>query len=187
MWARTARSQAPQRAEQRCRIAYRKVRRKLGKFIMRCGLHQQHRHAAAGKRALHVDRGIADKPDVGAWLDAAWLQGKLDRRAVRFIGMGIARPDDAAEQRRPAEMCGLVAQDGAGLVADDGKIVPAGGKLAQHVGAARERREALQVNRAEAVEIDPLRLFPALAEDKREALAQAEPDPLAGLLERPQR
>src|SRR5581483_6815028 len=42
------------------------------------------------------------------------------------------------------------------------------------LGAAGQQRQALEVDDAEAVEIDALRLLPALAEDRRKRLAQAE-------------
>src|SRR5260370_12581000 len=43
------------------------------------------------------------------------------------------------------------------------------------------------MDRAEDVEIDAPCLFPSIAEMKREALAQAEPDAFFGLPQRPQR
>jgi len=66
--------------------------------------------------------------------------------------------------------------------------------LARHNDVRMEPRELVaavgqpvEMNGAEPVEIDVACLFPPLAKDLRKALAQAEPHPLLGLPQRPQR
>ena len=65
--------------------------------------------------------------------------------------------------------------------------MPLGDERAQQLIAARQRAQPVEMDRAEAIEIDAPRLFPSVAEMTREALAQTEPDAFLGLAQRPQR
>src|SRR3954471_8234139 len=83
-WSRGIQAQPLDRAEQGCLVGKGKLRRKLRKLLVRHGLAEQDADAAAVLRAFHVDRGIADEPDILAGRDAArrqsqmhWLTGRL--------------------------------------------------------------------------------------------------------------
>src|SRR5207245_6754406 len=114
-------SQPLQRAKQANPIGEGEPRRELNKFVRRRGIGEQYRDAAAVLRALHVDLGIADQPDIFTGPDAALRQREMDRLAGRFVGRGITGANDAAKKPRPAEPLDLAPQQRAGLVADHAK------------------------------------------------------------------
>jgi hypothetical protein len=68
-------------------------------------------------------------------------------------------------------MLGLGTQHGAGLVADDGEVVPVGDECAQHRLATGERGQPLDMDRAETVHVYLPRLLPALTKDRRKGVA----------------
>src|SRR5262249_19510591 len=105
--------------------------------------------------------------------------------AGRLVHRRVAGSDDTAEQARPAEPVDLTAQERAGFVADHTEINPEIGDRAQHRLASRQLRQPVEVDCPEAIEINRARLFPTFAEQLREALSQAEPDPLLGFGQRP--
>src|SRR5439155_456791 len=126
-WACGAESQPLQRAKQANPIGEGKPRRELNEFVRRGGIGEQYRDAAAVLRALHIDLGVADQPDIATGGDAAPRQREMHRLAGRLVGGGVPGPDDAAEKPRPAELLDFAAQQRAGLVADDAeKDAPAG-------------------------------------------------------------
>ena len=104
----------------------------------------------------------------------------------RLVGGARRRRRRCRRNSGPAELLGLAAQHVAGLVADDAEIDP----LARQRVAASSRRPGSGVSRSrwialKRVEIDLARLLPAIAEQQRKRLAQAEPHALLGLVERP--
>src|SRR5579864_139244 len=99
-WARITRTQPLQRAKQVRLVNKRQMWRKAGEFL-RIAVAEQHRDAAAVARAFHIDRGVADKPNLRAGVDAARRQRQMHRLGRRLVGLRVAGTDDAAEQRRP--------------------------------------------------------------------------------------
>ena len=141
---------------------------------------EQHRHAAAVRGAFHVERGIADKPDVRSRRDPARLQAPARPARDRACRRGRRRRRRGAEKRRPAEMLASRRSSAPVLLLTtreiDGRPRQGARSIASRPGSARQ---PLEMDRAEAVEIDLPRLLPALAEHGRERLAQLQPHPLA--------
>src|SRR5215470_3959641 len=74
-WAAPADSQPLQRAKQASPIGEGQPWRETGELLEICGLAEQHGDAAGISGAFHVERGIANEPDVLAGRDAALRQG----------------------------------------------------------------------------------------------------------------
>src|SRR4029077_19402462 len=140
---------------------------------------------AAVLGALHIDGGIADEPNILSGHDAALGEGQMDRFAGRFVGGRVARADAAPKEAGPTEPFDLAAEQRAGLVADDAEINPGFDERAQHRLAARQRRQPVEVDRAETIKVNLARLLPALSEMHWKTLAQTEPYPLPGFSHRP--
>src|SRR5271169_1846062 len=185
-WARAGESQALQKVKQGRTIGEDKARLATEKLFLGRSVAEQYRNATAVVCALHVRTGVADEPDAIAGLDAARLEGKRDGGGVRLVLRRVPCPNDAAEQPGPADTLGLASQQSAGLVADHPEENTVGNERAEQLTAPRQWAQPVEMDRAEDIEIDASRLFPSIAEMKREALAQAEPDAFLGLPQRPQ-
>src|SRR6516162_5371563 len=127
-WARRDGSQAPDKAKQGEAIGKHQLRRTRAELLRRHPVAEEDRHAAGVAGACHVDPGVADEPDGLPRIDAARLQREPDRGGIRLVERGVARPDDATEERRPADMIRLAAEHGTGFVADDTEKNPCAGE-----------------------------------------------------------
>src|SRR5207248_181101 len=150
---------------------------KARKLLLRDRFAEQDADTTAVLRAFHVDRGVADEPYLLAGRYAARRQCQMHRLAGRLVGSRIARPDDAAEEPRPAEPVDFAAQQGAGLVAHHPEKDILAEERAQHCLAPGQRGQPVEMDFPEAIEIDGPRFLPALAEMHGKALAQAQPYP----------
>src|SRR5437763_4516994 len=80
-WAAAVDSQPLQRAKQASPIGERQPRRELGEFFGICRLAEENRNAAAVEGALHIERRVADEPNLLAGRDADLGQGEMPRLA----------------------------------------------------------------------------------------------------------
>ena len=74
--------------------------------VMR-GVADQHTGNPSSTCCLHVGRSVAEIPHRAVRRGAEFLQREKDRRGVGFVGLRIARADDRAEKRLPADMVDL--------------------------------------------------------------------------------
>src|SRR6266481_6348238 len=109
-WAAPADSQPLQRAKQASPIGERQPRRELGEFFGIGRFAEENRDTAAVHGALHIERGVADKPNLLARRDATFRQSEMHGLAGRLVGRSIPRPDDATEQPGPAKPLDFAAQ-----------------------------------------------------------------------------
>src|SRR6202040_3840200 len=113
------------------------------------------------------------------------LEREHDRSGIRLIDGRIARSDDTAEERGPADPIRLATQQQTGFVADHPEKKALSEERSKQFAATRQRVQPLEMNCTKCVEIDLAGLLPSCAEMDREALAEAEPDAFLGLLQRP--
>src|ERR1700736_12399 len=186
-WARVGESQAPHKVKQGRTIGEDKSRLATEDLLLGRSSAEQNRNATAVVCALHVGPGVADEPNSLTRLDAARREGERDRGGVRLVLRRASCPDAAAEQLGPADPLGLASQQSAGLVAHHPEENTVGAERAEQFTAARQRTQPVEMDRAKDLEIDSPRLLPPLAEMKRKAFAQTEPDAFFGLPQRPQR
>src|ERR1700730_15323809 len=186
-WARASESQAPHKVKQGRTIGEDKSRLATEELLLGRSIAEQNRNATAVVGALHVGPGVADEPNSLTGLDAARRESERDRGGGRRVLRPVPPPDDAAEQLRPADPLGLAPQQSAGLVAHHPEENTVGAERAEQFTAARQRTQPVEMDRANDIEIDSPRLLPPLAEMKRKAFAQTEPDAFFGLPRRPQR
>src|ERR1051325_9155858 len=71
-WAAAVDSQALQRAKQASPVVERQPRREPGEFFGICRFAEEDRDTAAVHRALHIERRVADKPNLLPRRDAAF-------------------------------------------------------------------------------------------------------------------
>src|SRR6266853_1749632 len=134
------------------------------------------KHSDEAPELLQSRWARAGEPDALARLYAARLESERNRGGVRLVLRRVPCPDKAPEQLRPADPLGLAPQQSAGLVADHPEENTVGAERAEQFTAARQRAQPVEMDRAEDIEIDLPRLLPSVAEMKRKALPQAEPD-----------
>src|ERR1051325_10892404 len=109
-WAAAVDSQPLQRAKQASPVGEGQPRREPGEFFRICRFAEENRYTATVHRTLHIERGVADEPNLLTRRNAAFRQGEMHRLAGRLVRRGIPCPDDAAEQPGPAEPLDLTAQ-----------------------------------------------------------------------------
>src|ERR1051325_3131374 len=102
-WAAAVDSQPLQGAKQASPVGERQPRREPGEFLGIWRFAEENSDTAAVHRALHIERRVADKPNLLARRDAAFRQGEMHRLAGRLVGPGIPCPANAAEQPRPLQ------------------------------------------------------------------------------------
>src|SRR5471030_3241565 len=83
---------------------------------------EQHRDAAGIDRAMHIDRGVADEPDLRPRRNAAARKRHQHGRRIGLVGDGVSGADQVREIAAPAEMLSLGAKKRAGLVADHREV-----------------------------------------------------------------
>src|SRR5437868_11098904 len=109
-WAAAVDSQPLQRAKQASAIGERQPWREPREFFRIGRLAEENRDTAAVHGALHIERRVADKPNLLARRNTAFRQGEMHGLAGRFVGRSIPCPDDATKQPGPAEPLDLTAQ-----------------------------------------------------------------------------